>query len=246
VRLVDIPLRKINIELAEINATKDKFFSIISHDLRSPLSGLMQVLLIIVEDYDSLENDEKQQMITDVANTSKRTYDVMENLLEWSSIQTGTIPFYPKKLTLLSLLNNLEDLYNQNLKNKEITLKIDVGPKISVFADKKMTETILRNLISNAIKFTHPNGTISVSSEPGNDFVVIKVSDTGVGIKPELLSELFKVDKVQSTPGTAKEAGTGLGLILCKELVEKQNGKMWVESKEDEGTTFYFTLPTEK
>ena len=107
-RLVDIPLRKINIELAEINATKDKFFSIISHDLRSPLSGLMQVLLIIVEDYDSLENDEKQQMITDVANTSKRTYDVMENLLEWSSVQTGNIPFYPQEIALLELLTNLE------------------------------------------------------------------------------------------------------------------------------------------
>lgn len=239
-------IRKINIELAEINATKDKFFSIISHDLRSPLSGLMQVLLIIVEDYDSLQNDEKQQMITDVANTSKRTYDLMENLLEWSSVQTGNIPFYPQKIKLLTLLNNLEALYNQNLKSKGITLKINVEPEISVFADKKMTETILRNLLSNAIKFTYPNGTVSVSSEPGNDFVVIKVIDTGVGINTEKLSELFQVDKVQSTWGTAKETGTGLGLILCKELVEKQNGKIWVESKEDEGTTFYFTLPAQK
>lgn len=239
-------IRKINIELAEINATKDKFFSIISHDLRSPLSGLMQILFIIAEDYNSLPNDEKQQMITDVANTSKRTYDLMENLLEWSSIQTGNIPFNPKKLTILTLLNSLEALYEHNLKSKEITLKVNVEPEISVFADKKMTETILRNLISNAIKFTHPGGSVSVLSEPDNDFVVIKVIDTGVGIKTEKLSELFKVDKVQSTKGTAKETGTGLGLILCKELVERQNGKIWVESKEDEGTTFYFTLPVEK
>jgi len=206
----------------------------------------MQILFIIAEDYDSLPNEEKLEMIKDVANTSKQTYELMENLLEWSSVQTGTIPFYPKKLNLLTLLNNLEDLYNQNLKNKEITLKIDVGPEISVFADKKMTETILRNLISNAIKFTHLNGTVSVSAEPDNDFVVLKVIDNGVGIKTEILSELFKVDKVQSTQGTAKETGTGLGLILCKELVEKQNGKMWVESKEDEGTTFSFTLPAKK
>ena len=236
-------IQNINIELAEINATKDKFFSIISHDLRSPLSGLMQILFIITEDYDSLPNEERLQMITDVANTSKKTYELMENLLEWSSIQTGTIPFYPQKLTLLSLINNLEELYNQNLKSKKITLNINVDPEISVFADKKMAETILRNLISNAIKFTYPNGTVSVSSEPGNDFVVTKVIDTGVGIKAEKISELFMVDKVQSTPGTAKETGTGLGLILCKELVEKQNGKMWVESKVNEGTTFYFTLP---
>jgi two-component system sensor histidine kinase/response regulator len=239
-------IQNINIELAEINATKDKFFSIISHDLRSPLSGLMQILFIIAEDYDSLPNEEKLQMITDVANSSKKTYELMENLLEWSSIQTGTIPFYPQKLTLLSLINNLEELYTQNLKSKKITLNINVDPEISVFADKKMAETILRNLISNAIKFTYPNGTVSVSSEPGNDFVVTKVIDTGVGIKAEKISELFMVDKVQSTPGTAKETGTGLGLILCKELVEKQNGKMWVESKENEGTTFYFTLPVKK
>ncbi len=239
-------IRKINIELAEINATKDKFFSIISHDLRSPLSGLMQILFIIEEDFDSLENDEKQEMITEVANTSKRTYELMENLLEWSSIQTGVIPFNPQKITLLTLLDNLRELYNQNLINKGITLKINVDPEASVFADKKMTETILRNLISNAIKFTHKNGTISVSSDRGDDIVVVEVIDTGVGIKPKELSELFKVDKFQSTPGTAKERGTGLGLVLCKELVEKQNGKIWVESKEDEGTTFYFSLPAEK
>ena len=182
-------------------------------------------------------------MIIDVANTSKRTYDLMENLLEWSGIQTGDTPFYPQKINLLTLLNNLEELYNQNLKSKGITLKINVGPEISVFADKKMTETILRNLISNAIKFTYPNGTISASSEPDNDFVVIKVIDTGVGIKTEKLSELFQADKVQSTWGTAKETGTGLGLLVCKELVERQYGKIWVESKEDEGTTFYFSLP---
>ena len=206
----------------------------------------MQILLIIVEDYDSLPDDEKQQMIIDVANTSKRTYDLMENLLEWSSVQTGNIPFNPQKITLLTLLNNLEALYNQNLKSKGITLKINVEPESSVFVDKKMTETILGNLISNALKFTYPNGTVSVSSEPYNDFLVIKVIDTGVGIKTENLSELFKADKVQSTRGTAKETGTGLGLILCKELVERQYGKIWVESKEDEGTTFYFTLPTEK
>jgi len=239
-------IQKINTELAEINATKDKFFSIISHDLRSPLSGLMQILFIIAEDYDSLPNEEKLEMIMDVANTSKKTYELMENLLEWSSIQTGTIPFNPKKVTIINLLDNLEELYNQNLKSKEITLKIDIKPEISIFADKKMVETILRNLLSNAIKFTHPNGTISVSSEPADDFVIIKVSDTGVGITPEILSDLFKVDKVQSSPGTRKETGTGLGLILCKELVEKQNGKMWVESKENVGTTFYLTLPLDK
>ena len=239
-------VKKINFELAEINATKDKFFSIIAHDLRSPLSGLMQIMFIIEEDYDSLEEDEKQEMITEVASTSKRTYELMENLLEWSSIQTGVIPFNPQEFTLIPILNNLEELYKQNLFNKEITLNINVDPELSVFADKKMTETILRNLVSNAIKFTHKNGTVSVSSDQSDGFVVVKVIDTGVGMRPKELSELFKEDKFQSTPGTAKERGTGLGLVLCKELVEKQNGKIWVESKENEGTTFSFTLPSEK
>jgi PAS domain S-box-containing protein len=239
-------IRKINLELAEINAMKDKFFSIIAHDLRSPLSGLMQILFIIEEDFDSLENDEKQEMITEVANTSKRTYELMENLLEWSSIQTGAIPFNPQKIKLLTLLDNLRELYNHNLINKGITLKINVDPEASVFADKKMTETILRNLVSNAIKFTRNNGTVSISTNQGDDIVVVEVTDTGVGINEERLSELFRVDQFQSTPGTAKERGTGLGLVLCKELVEKQNGEIWVESKENEGTTFYFTIPLEK
>ena len=239
-------IKKINLELAAINATKDKFFSIIAHDLRSPLSGLMQILFIIEEDYDSLEDDERQEMITEVASTSKRTYELMENLLEWSSIQTGVIPFNPREFTLIPILDNLGELYNQNLINKGITLNIKVDPEQSVFADKKMTETILRNLVSNAIKFTHKNGTVSVSSDQGDGFVVVKVIDTGVGMRPKELSELFKEDKFQSTPGTAKERGTGLGLVLCKELVEKQNGKIWVESKENEGTTFSFTLPSEK
>ena len=206
----------------------------------------MQLLRIIADEYDSLSNEEMQEMVTAAAKSSKSTYDLMENLLEWSSVQTGNIPFYPQKITLLTLLNNLEALYNQNLKSKGITLEINVVPEISVFADKKMTETILRNLISNSIKFTHKYGTVIVSSEPDNNFVIVKVIDTGVGIEPEKLSELFKVDKIQSTWGTAMETGTGLGLILCKELVERQNGKIWVESKENEGATFYFTLPAEK
>ncbi len=239
-------IQKINIELAEINATKDKFFSIISHDLRSPLSGLMQLLRIIADEYDSLPNDEMQQMVTAAAKSSKSTYDLMENLLEWSRVQTGNFPFKPQKIKLITLLNNLEALYHQNLKRKEIALKINVEPETSVFADKKMTETILRNLISNSIKFTHKYGTVLVSSELDNNFVIVKVIDTGVGIEPEKLSELFKVDKVQSTWGTAKETGTGLGLILCKELVERQNGNIWVESEEDKGTIFYFSLPTEE
>ncbi len=239
-------IKKVNSELVEINAAKDKFFSIISHDLRSPLGGLMQILEILDESYESLEKEEKLQIISEASKTSKMVFTLMENLLEWSRIQTGKIPYEPKTIKLIPFINELESLYNQNLKNKQVTFQVNIEPEISVFADIKMTNTILRNLISNAIKFSNPGGSISVSSESSKDSITIKVKDTGVGIEEKYLDKLFKTDVNYSTEGTAKEKGTGLGLVLCKELVEKQGGKIWVESKKNLGSTFYFTLPAGK
>ncbi len=236
-------IKKVNAELLEINKSKDKFFSIISHDLRSPLGGLMQILEILTESYDTLEEAEKLEIINEAADTSRNTFALMENLLEWSRIQTGKILYEPVKMEILPVIKNLESLYNQNLKNKAITCRIDIEPGISVFADVKMTQTILRNLISNAIKFTKPSGTVSVTAESNAGYVTIKVIDIGVGIDEKDIDKLFRADISHSTKGTAKESGTGLGLILCKELVEKQGGKIWVESKKDQETTFYFTLP---
>ena len=239
-------ISKINEELLENHITKDKFFSIISHDLRGPLGGLMQILEILNDDYNSLDEKEKKEIISEAVGSAKSTYNLMENLLEWSRIQTGKIKYHPESLELLQLINEITSLYNQNLKNKNISIKVNVEPDISISADKKMIETILRNLISNAIKFTNQNGAVTLDSVKDDDIIIVKVSDTGIGISEENLSKLFKIDVNHSTKGTAKESGTGLGLILCKELIEKHGGKIWVESKENIGSSFNFTIPLTK
>ncbi len=236
-------IKKINDKLTESNKTKDKFFSIISHDLRSPLSGLMGILEILGTSYDDLKEEEKIEIITEAMNSSKSTYALIENLLEWSSINSGKLLFEPKNIELLELINNIGTLYNQNFKNKGITFKVNVKAQTIVFADIKILETILRNLISNAIKFTPQNGTVLVNSKEDQDFTVIQVNDNGIGMDRDEMNNLFRIDKSHSTRGTDDEEGTGLGLILCKELVEKQGGKIWVVSKIGEGSTFYFTLP---
>ena len=236
-------IKKINAELENANQNKDKFFSIISHDLRSPLSGIMSLLDIIVSDYDSLGEEEKKEILFEAAKTSKSTYTLMENLLDWSRIQTGKISYEPQNISLTQILNGLKNLYYQKLKEKGISLNYDFEPEIFAFADNNMTETIFRNLISNAIKFSKEFGLILVSFEISDDYVLTKVKDTGIGMDDKQTSKLFKLDQTHSTVGTSGERGTGLGLMLCKELVEKQGGKIWIDSVINSGTTFYFKLP---
>lgn len=242
----EVKIKKINSELLDINATKDKFFSIISHDLRSPLSGLMGILDILSSSYDTLEEDEKLEIITEAASTSKSTYSLVENLLEWSRIQSGKMSIEPEEIRLLPLMHNVEKLYHQNLKNKQINFVINVHPSLAIVADMKMTETILRNLLSNSIKFTNQGGTIAAMTESKDKEIILKIVDTGVGMSKEDVDKLFKMDIGHSTKGTEKESGTGLGLIICKDLVEKQGGRIWVESTVDKGSTFFVALPSNK
>ncbi|MBK7631391.1 MAG: PAS domain-containing sensor histidine kinase [Ignavibacteriales bacterium] len=239
-------IKKINDELESATKNKDKFFSIISHDLRSPLSGIMTLLDIMVTDYDSLEEDEKKEILFEAAKTSKSTFTLMENLLEWSRVQTGNMNFEPQNISLTLVLNNIKNLYSQKLKEKGISLNFEFETEFFAYVDLPITETILRNLISNAIKFTPEFGIILVSFENVDDNIVVKIKDTGVGIDTAQISKLFKLDISYSTVGTAGERGTGLGLILCKELVEKQGGKIWIESEVGSGSTFFFTLPRAK
>ena len=239
-------IKKINDELESANQNKDKFFSIISHDLRSPLSGIMSLLDIIVTDYDSLGEEERKEILFEAAKTSKSTYILMENLLDWSRIQTGKISYEPQNISLTQILNGIKNLYYQKLKEKGISLNYDFDPEVFAFADNNMAETIFRNLISNAIKFSKEFGLILVSFDKTDDFIQIKVKDTGIGMNEKQISKLFKIDQTHSTVGTSGERGTGLGLMLCKELVEKQGGKIWIESIVNAGTTFYFTLPKAK
>jgi len=243
---IEAKISNLNNELVQTIATKDKFFSIISHDLRSPLSGLMGILDILNSSYESLDENKKREIISDANVVSKTIYSLMENLLEWSRIQTGIMNYQSERLKIQRLVNNIASLYEPNLKSKGINFTSNIKPDLLVFADKSMTETILRNLISNAIKFTFPGGTIEASSEIVDDMVIIKVKDSGVGIDEENIPNLFRVDVSSSTKGTAMESGTGLGLIICKELAERQEGKIWVESKKNVGSTFYFSLPIDK
>jgi len=239
-------IKKINDELENANKNKDKFFSIISHDLRSPLSGIMSLLDIIVTDYDSLEEDEKKEILLEAAKTSKSTFTLMENLLDWSRVQTGQISYEPQNISLNLILVSIKNLYYQKFKEKEITINFECDTDCFVFADSNMTEAILRNLISNAIKFTPNFGSINILFNEYENDILIKVKDTGVGMDQTQISKLFKIDMTHSTVGTSGERGTGLGLLLSKELIEKQGGKIWIESVVNEGTTFYFTLPKAK
>jgi|GEM_PF-790028 len=236
-------INKMHKKLLDSNSSKDKFFSIIAHDLRSPFQGLLGYSQLLYEDYDALTEDERKQYIQNIGEISKNSYKLLENLLQWSRMQTGNFEFNPEVLNLAEELKPTIDLLKQTASNKEISVISMIKPKTYVMADRNMIDTIVRNLVSNSIKFTRPQGTVTISSGELNNFVLLSVKDNGVGMDAEKMQYLFKAEKNISTVGTAKERGTGLGLLLCKEMVEKHNGEIWVESEKDKGSTFYFTLP---
>jgi signal transduction histidine kinase len=230
-------------ELKQTNATKDKLFSIISHDLINlfnALLGFSEELLI----NDNLDPEGRKD-IQVIQQSSKQGYNLLKNLLEWAKSQTGKTAFQPTKVNLKAIVAiNIEFLRN-NAESKNITILSDIL-ETSVFADENMLDTVLKNLLSNAIKFTPANGTVAISSEEKDTEVEISISDTGIGIKPEDIDKLFKIEVSHTTIGTGKEKGTGLGLILCKELVEKNGGSIWVECEEGKGSRFYIRLPSQE
>lgn len=235
-------LRESEAKLSETNAQKDKFFSIIAHDLINPFNSIMgfsEVLLerINEQDYDGI--DEYARMI---GQSSKQAMDLLKNLLEWSRAQTGRLQFKPENFDLVDLIGQYMMLFDLIACQKSITIHKVLPPEIMVFADQQMIGTVLRNLISNAIKFTPKGGEIIISAEKRADEILVSVSDNGVGIAPERLEKLFHIDESDTTPGTNNENGTGLGLILCKEFVKNHGGKLWVESENGKGSTFYFAL----
>jgi signal transduction histidine kinase len=242
-KVIEETVKRFNEELKSLNASKDKFFSIIAHDLKSPLSGLLGFTEILVEEFNDLQTEEIQEFIGHSHQAAKNLNALLENLLEWSRIQIGKIAFEPAEIYVESIFEDIFSLFNQNARNKKIRLEKKVDPDLKALADKNMFKTILRNLISNGIKFTKEGGSIIVSAEGENDFIKISAQDSGVGISEENIGKLFRIDGNFTTQGTNKERGTGLGLVLCKELVEKNGGKIWVESEVGKGTRFIFTLP---
>ena len=232
-------------KLHEANKTKDKFFSIIAHDLKSPFNAILGFSSILVKNHKKYDDEKREKIIKSVNNAANNAFKLLENLLTWSRSQSGAIEYFPEELHLKILLfETMFELQGQADK-KKIRVLDDISENDVVYADKNMIATILRNLISNAIKFTNNNGSIIISSkhQVNSALLEISIEDTGVGIQKNAIDELFRIDKNTSTEGTENEKGTGLGLILCKEFVEKHGGKIWVESEIEKGSTFNFTIP---
>lgn len=231
-----------NIKLRELNATRDKFFSIIAHDLKNPFSTLIFLSELLANEMKNYSFDEIEKYAQMVYQASKQGFNLLENLLEWSRSQTGVMTFHPENVSLRRIIAQNTGALESRAKNKQITIQFEIPEDTFVFADVEMTATIIRNLVSNALKFTERGGAVNICAKDTRNSIEITVSDTGVGIKEEDIPKLFRIDIHHSTSGTARERGTGLGLILCKEFVEKHDGKIWVDSEVGKGTRFTFTL----
>lgn len=236
-------IKEKNNELKQINATKDKFFSIIAHDLKSPFNSIMGFSELLVEQINEKNYDEIKENAGIIFHSSRLAMDLLTNLMEWSRSQSNRIEFNPMRIDLAAITNEIIFLFDDIAGQKEIVIKSELPSNTPVFADKAMIKTVMRNLISNAIKFSKTGGKIIISVTEGKSKLTVSVKDNGIGIPNSRIDKLFRIDENYSTQGTANETGTGLGLILCKEFIEKHDEKIWVESKEGSGSTFYFTLP---
>ena len=238
-----------NLALAKLNADKDKFFSIISHDLRGPFNIVMGNARLLAKKADALSKQDVQEMAQSIYNGARAAYNLLENLLTWSRMQReGGLECQPEPLELGKLAQEAIEVLAQAAAQKEIELGNTIAPGTWVQADRHMLETVLRNLTGNAIKFTPRGGKVMLaahgySANGSAGFVSVSVKDTGVGISQADIAKLFRIDTQHSTPGTEKEPGSGLGLIICREMVERNEGKIWAESKLGQGTTIEFTIP---
>jgi signal transduction histidine kinase len=227
----------------ELNSTKDKFFSIIAHDLKSPFSTIMGFSSILSEQARKKEYDGVEQYASIIEDASVRAMELLRNLLEWSRSQTGRMTFSPEPLDLGLLIRDTTEQFRDAAMHKQITISVEAPSGLFWKADRPMIDSVLRNFISNAIKFTHSSGSIVVIASPKEQEVVVEVRDTGIGIAKMNLSKLFRLDESFSTNGTLNEKGTGLGLLLSKEFIEKHGGQIWVESEHEKGSSFFFSIP---
>ena len=232
-----------NGQLRELNASKDKFFSIIAHDLRSPFNALLGFTDLMRAQFDALPPAKLKDYLAKVRLSAERLYALLENLLTWARIQRGLVEYNPQPLDLHELSEEILALFLSNAEQKQIALTSAVPENVLAHADHAMVQTIMRNLVSNALKFTPAGGRITIAAQRTAHSVAVAVADTGTGMSPEVLAQLFRIDTHYTTTGTAGEKGTGLGLILCHDLVQKNGGRLWVESALEQGATFRFTLP---
>jgi len=245
-----------NNELKESNKSKDKFFSIFAHDLKNPFQGLLGFIDLLYEDLDELSSEQVKEYLSNVRNASYHTYALLENLLEWSRIQSGKMPFTPSVFDIRDEISSVISVLENNATQKDIKLINEVESRIMVEADRNMIRSVIQNIVTNSIKFSNSKGRVVIrgrvpqtylkvkgSTEAGDrQWLEISVSDNGIGIPEEILPKLFKLNGQYSHAGTANEPGTGLGLVLCHEMVEKNGGRIWAESIPGQGTTFIFTV----
>lgn len=231
--------------LRDANTAKDKLFSIISHDLRGPIGSIYQFLDYIYSNPNQFTPDELQEVLASMRNTSKVTYEMLDNLLLWARSQSNKIEYRADIFNVFEVLLDTKTVLSSIAQSKNLSIRVKTNPDLYVFADKESIKTVLRNLLSNAIKFSNKNGEVVIEAKKIKDEnkVLFSVRDSGVGIPENVLKRIFTVDVKSSTLGTSGEKGSGLGLLLCKEFVEANNGIIWVESKKDKGSVFFFTLP---
>ncbi|MFZ4398719.1 MAG: response regulator [Bacteroidales bacterium] len=238
-----LKMRQQKLRLQELISEKVKFFSIIAHDLRGPLGGLMMLAEMMKDNSIDLSSDQKKDLTINLSDSARNIYNLLENLLQWSRMQQGQIEFRPLLISLKKSINECVTLLTESARNKSIKIEVDVNEDFDVIADTVMLQIIIRNLISNAIKFTHQGGKISIiASKDDNSSILVTVKDNGIGMEDEILNNLFRIDTKTSRPGTEGEPSTGLGLLLCKEFVEKQGGKIWAKSELNKGSEFCFTI----
>jgi signal transduction histidine kinase len=236
-------------DLQESNIAKDKFFSIIAHDLKSPFNAIMGFSDILTAEWNDFSEEERQHFIWNINSSAKNTFRLLENLLEWAMTQTGKLSYHPVPVDLSVIANEIIIIFREQAEKKQVRLYTAVNFGTIVSADENMVRTIFRNLVSNAIKFTEPGGHVRIFSEevlsgqPQQKMMEVSVLDSGVGIEAHVLPLLFRIDEKVRSLGTAQEKGTGLGLLLCRELIEKNRGTIHAENGPEKGSRFYFTLP---
>ncbi|MEJ2596280.1 MAG: ATP-binding protein, partial [bacterium] len=230
-------------KLNELNAMKDTFFSILAHDLKNPFASLYSLSELAVKNHEEMDEEEKLTLLTKINKSTDLIYNLLDNLLTWSRSQKGDIDYTPELFNLSQLVKFNIDLHQVPAEKKGIRFETEIPGDLSVFGDRQMISTVLRNLINNAIKYSHSGGTIELSSAMKDGFVEVMVRDEGIGLSEENAEKIFRIDAKYKSHGTSGEKGTGLGLIICKEFVEKNGGQIWCESQEGKGTRFYFTIP---
>jgi signal transduction histidine kinase len=242
--LAEVEIKHKNEELLKLNAEKDKFFSIIAHDLRSPFNVFLGFTRIMAEDLSSLKLEEIQEIALEMRDSAANLYRLLENLLEWSCIQRGITDFDPKLFLLMPNIAESMQSVMESANKKGIEIGFKIPEDLLVFADVNMLGSTIRNIASNAVKFTFKGGKITLAAKSvADNSVEISITDTGIGMNKDMLDKLFLFDGHTNRKGTENELSTGLGLIICKDFIEKHGGKIWAKSEEGKGSTFYFTIP---